>query len=279
MAITSSPALAEPASNSGRLAKADLIRQLTEGVLDLTSSATWTSWLRTSRQFHRYSFQNQVLILRQRPDASWVAGYRSWTKLGRQVREGERAIRILAPCLAPRAAADGEEQLEPVLIGFRVARVFDLSQTDGDELPQPVRTLDGQGARTELARLVQRAGELGFLVHFTSLWGSRNGDCSHALRRIRIRDDLPGAHQLKTLAHELAHAALHGPSFQGSRALAELEAESVAYLVCQNLGIDSSEYSFGYVASWSGGGPEAARMITATGSRILRGRDVVLGQA
>lgn len=277
MALTSSPGRLAPAASDARQAKSKLLQQLTQGVLELTSSTAWANWLRTSRQFHRYSFQNQILILQQRPEATWVAGYRSWLRLGRQVRQGERAVRILAPCLVAGEATEEGGAPPPAVLGFRVARVFDLSQTDGVDLPQPVRTLTGEGSGAELARLAQRALELEFQLQFTSLWGSRNGDCSHALRRIRVRQDLPPAHQLKTLAHELAHAVLHGPDFQGSRALAELEAESVAYLVCQELGFDSSDYSFGYVATWSGGGPEAARLIAATGGRILRGKDEVLG--
>ncbi|MGC1184931.1 MAG: ArdC-like ssDNA-binding domain-containing protein [Candidatus Dormiibacterota bacterium] len=265
-----------PAAPSRSRAKVELLEQLTQAVLGLTTSAAWERWLRTSRRFHRYSFTNQVLILQQRPDASWVAGYRSWLRLGRQVRQGERAIRILAPCLSPAAATEGDQEPVPALLGFRVARVFDLSQTDGQELAQPVRTLAGEGSGAELARLAHRAVELEFQLQFTQLWGTRNGDCSHALRRIRIREDLSADHRLKTLAHELAHAVLHGPDFQGTRALAELEAESVAYLVCQELGVDSSDYSLGYVATWSGGGPEAARLISATGARILRGLAAVL---
>ncbi|MGA9919693.1 MAG: ArdC-like ssDNA-binding domain-containing protein [Candidatus Dormiibacterota bacterium] len=276
MATTSMPRQVAPPSSEARHTKAELLSQLTQGVLDLTSSAAWSSWLRTSGRFHRYSFQNQVLILQQRPDATLVAGYRSWLQLGRQVRQGERAIRILAPCFTVRESSAEEETPPPTVLSFRVARVFDVTQTDGKELPQPVVTLMGEGSAAELAQLAERAWELEFQVQFTRLWGSRNGDCSHALRRIRVRDDLPTVHKLKTLAHELAHAVLHGPEFQGSRALAELEAESVAYLVCQELGVDSSDYSFGYVASWSGGGPEAARLIAATGGRILRGRDAVL---
>ena len=276
MALSSPPAPPAAISLDRHGVKSELLDQLAQGVLELTSAGSWTRWLRVSHRFHKYSFQNQVLILRQRPDATRVAGYRTWVSLGRQVRQGERAIRILAPCLAPPDSSEGQELPSPVLLGFRIARVFDFNQTSGEELPEPVKTLSGSGSAEDLALLGQRALGLGFQVQFTALWGSRNGDCSHALRRIRVRSDLPAAHQIKTLAHELAHALLHGPDFQGSRALAELEAESVAYLVCQELGIDSSEYSFGYVATWSGGGPEAARLISATGGRILRGRNAAL---
>jgi len=275
------PVISLPAPRSALAAarqrgRSELLDQLTQGVLELTSSESWARWLRLGRRFHNYSFQNQVLILRQRPDATRVAGYRSWLRLGRQVRPGERAIRILAPCLATQDPRDGHELPAPVLVGFRIARVFDLGQTSGDELPAPVKTVSGAGSADDLARLAQRALDLGFQVQFALLWGSRNGDCSHALRRIRVSRELPLAHQIKTLAHELAHALLHGQEFQGSRALAELEAESVAYLVCQELGVDSSDYSFGYVATWAGGGPEAARLISATGGRILTGRNAVL---
>lgn len=280
MAIDScSPGTARTAL-AGGTSKPELLDQLAQGILRLTSSAAWERWLRVSQTFHRYSFQNQVLILQQRPDATWVAGYRTWLRLGRQVRQGERAIRILAPCLASGDATAPEDRPPPVLLGFRVARVFDLAQTAGPDLPQPVRALGagdaGEGAGVALGRLWQRALELDFAVQFASLWGSRNGDCSHALHRIRISRNLSPTHQVKTLAHELAHAVLHGEDFQGSRALAELEAESVAYLVCQELGVDSSEYSFGYVATWAGGGPEAARLVSATGTRILRGRAAIL---
>ncbi|HVC40172.1 MAG TPA: ArdC-like ssDNA-binding domain-containing protein [Candidatus Dormibacteraeota bacterium] len=272
MAISAEPNSAPPGAGPSRQGKTELLAQLTRGVLALTTSAAWRNWLATSRRFHRYSFQNQVLILSQRPDATWVAGYRAWLQLGRQVRPGERAIRILAPCLAPPGRDASEEQIRRAVVAFRVARVFDLSQTDGVDIPQPVHTLREEAPGGALARLAERGVELGFEVQFTSLWGSRNGDCSHSLGRIRVREGLPPAHKLKTLAHELGHALLHGPDFQGSRALAELEAESVAYLACQEFGVDSSSYSFGYVASWAGGGPEAARLISATGGRILRGR-------
>jgi hypothetical protein len=276
VAKTSVLASPDPGLPARSQAKSELLEQLTQAVLKLTSSAAWENWLRTSRQFHHYSFPNQVLILQQRPEASWVAGYRGWLRLGRQVRQGERAIRILAPLFSVATVPGDDEEPPPPVLGFRVARVFDLSQTEGRELAQPVRTLVGQESGADLARLAHRAVELDFQLQFTDLWGTRNGDCSHALRRIRIREDLPPAHKLKTLAHELGHAVLHGPDFQGSRALAELEAESAAYLVCQELGVDSSDYSLGYVATWSGGGPEAARLISATGGRILRGVDAIL---
>ncbi len=246
-----------------------LLEQLQRGVLDLTSTDGWRRWLGFSRRFRSYSFHNQLLILAQRPDAAWVAGYRAWQQLGRQVRAGERGIAILAPVPPPKRDPDPGAE-EPVAHSFRVVRVFDVGQTEGRALPSPVETLEGADpVQEQLSWLLKEAVELGFAVQFRDLLGSRNGDCSHALRRIRIRLGLPPPQTLKTLAHELAHAILHGPEFSGDRALAELEAESTAYLVCADLGLNSSAYSFGYVAHWAGGGPQAVRGIDSAAARVL----------
>ncbi|MGH7610682.1 MAG: ArdC family protein, partial [Candidatus Dormibacteria bacterium] len=142
--------------------RAELLDELSRGVLALADSRAWGDWLRASRRFPRYSFSNQVLILRQRPDATWVTGYRAWAKLGRQVRRGERGIRILAPCLAAvEEGGEGQPEPPPRLLGFRVARVFDVAQTEGPDLPQPVRVIDSGPADRELGRLGVRAVELG----------------------------------------------------------------------------------------------------------------------
>jgi hypothetical protein len=106
--------------------------------------------------------------------------------------------------------------------------------------------------------------------------GSRNGDCNHSTKAIRLEARNEPAQQVKTLAHELSHAILHGDDFKGTREIAELEAESVAFIVCQKVGLDSSAYSFGYVASWIGGGPEAMKAITACGQRIVRAARQIL---
>ncbi|EQD52054.1 protein containing DUF955, partial [mine drainage metagenome] len=125
-------------------------------------------------------------------------------------------------------------------------------------------------------QLLARAAAAGFSVDFLELRGQRHGDCSHTLRRIRIDSRLGLAQTVKTLTHELAHMLLHGDDFQGSRALAELEAESVAYVACQDLGIDSSCYSFGYVTSWAGGGVEAVQSIALSGARITAAAGQIL---
>jgi len=122
--------------------------------------------------------------------------------------------------------------------------------------------------------LVHVAETIGFAVEDHTFDAGTNGDCSHSLRRIRVEVRLEPAHRVKTLAHELAHALLHADA--ADRALAELEAESVAFIVCDALGLDAGAWTFGYVASWAGGGDEAVAAIKAAGMRIQRTADLVL---
>ena len=253
--------------------RAEVLAALRQGVEQLADSVAWERWLRFRRHFHAYSFHNQLLILSQFSEASQVAGYRAWQELGRQVRRGERGIAIIAPVALRRphgAEALRLAELELPPVTFRVARVFDVSQTEGGPLPSPVGEMPAEAPPEMLGPLLDLAGRLGFTVEFVELRAGRRGDCSHALRRIRVEVSLGPGRKVKTLSHELAHAILHGAEFSGSRELAELEAESVAYVACQRLGLDSSAYSFGYVASWAGSGVAAARQIAQSGQRILR---------
>lgn len=151
------------------------------------------------------------------------------------------------------------------MVGFKPAAVFDISQTDGEDLPEVVHKLHGDDADGAYVRLVEVAHGLGYTVEEDYLNGP-NGVCSFDKRCITIEVRNDPMQQVKTLAHEIAHAKLH-EGFK-DRALAELEAESVAFIVCAVLGIDSSDYSFGYVAGWAGGGEEAIAGIRAAGGRI-----------
>jgi antirestriction protein ArdC len=250
-----------------------LIDTLTAGIEALTTSESWRIHLEFQGRFHRYSFSNALLIARQDPGASRVAGFATWKSLGRMVRRGERAIWILAPMTGRRTrTAEGEEH-RPIL-GFRPVAVFDVAQTDGEPLPEVCRNLEGDDPAARFGLLVDRAVRLGYRVETTELPGTTNGDCSFARRRIRVEARNGPAQQVKTLAHELAHALLH----EGidDRPLAELEAESTAFVVCRTLGLDTSGYSFGYVACWAGGGPEAVARIRASGARIQHAASVIL---
>jgi len=256
-----------------------VLEALSAGIAQLTSSERWTEWLAVQSRFYHYSFRNTLLIELQCPHATRVAGYRAWQALGRQVRKGEKSIAILAPVTRKVADADHEQVDDKtrVLVGFRPASVFDISQTDGEPLPEPCTRLQGDDPQNSYELLLGVAASIGYSVEDADLDGTTNGDCTYALRRIRVAADRSPAQRVKTLAHELAHALLH--EGHSNRPLAELEAESVAYVVCRNLGIPSDEYTFGYVATWAGGGDEAIAALKASAGRIQQTADKILGVA
>jgi antirestriction protein ArdC len=256
----------------------ELLAQLAEGVSDLASSERWRRHLEVQSRFHQYSFHNIRLIVTQCPGATRVASFRTWRSLERPVRKGEKAIYILAPLLRREAGSgtEGDEDRR-VVRGFKFVPVFDLSQTDGDTLPTVCQRLDGDDPARHFDRLVGVAQSLGYTVERADLPAGTNGDCTFATHRIRIERANSPAQQVKSLAHEIAHALLH----EGcpDRRLAELEAESTAFVVCRSLGLDPGAYSFGYVTSWAGGGTEAVAGIKAAGGRIQRAASRMLRPA
>ncbi|MGH7639460.1 MAG: ArdC-like ssDNA-binding domain-containing protein [Candidatus Dormibacteria bacterium] len=270
--------MAEPKARDERTR--DLLAKLDQGLAGLKTSDQWRAWLDDQAKFHRYSFNNVLLIVSQRPDASMVAAFHAWKDHGRMVNKGERAIWILAPMVVKAKETDpetGEQTERPRVVGFKSVPVFDVAQTSGAEVPVPAHPLAGRCAEEQRAALTAYAQSLGFTVDpAADLPMGRNGDTSHSLRRIRISRSLPGAQWIKTTAHEIGHAILHGPEYDGDRGTAEVEAESVAYLVCQQLGIDSAEYSFGYITVWAGKDPEAARAaVRKAGGRIAKTAETI----
>jgi|HubBroStandDraft_1064217.scaffolds.fasta_scaffold28140_2 hypothetical protein len=252
---------------------AELVDKLTEGIADLTSSAQWRRYLDFQARFRRYSAGNVLLILAQRPDATRVAGFRSWRDHGRAVRKGERAIWILAPMVGTKS--DDDPESAPHVRGFKWVPVFDVAQTDGDELPSVCQPLSGDDGADDFERLVDVARLIGFRVEDHRFAGPTNGDCCHRRRRIRVEVTRSPNQRLKTLAHELAHAILH--ESVDDLSVAELEAESTAYVVCAQLGLDTAGYSFGYVATWAGGGGAAIAAIKASCERIQRAANLIVG--
>jgi len=250
-----------------------LLDVLAEGIEALTTSDRWRAHLEVQGRFHHYSFNNALLIGTQDSAATRVAGFATWNRLGRSVVKGERAIWILAPMIGRRTREPDGEERRPIY-GFRPVAVFDIAQTEGDPLPEVCRNLEGEDPGAWFSSLQVRAKQLGYAVEPAELPGTTNGDCSHVRRRIRVESRNHPIQQVKTLAHEMAHALLHENI--ADRALAELEAESTAFLVCRSLGLDSGEYSFGYVAGWAGGGAEAVAAIGASGGAIQRAASTIL---
>lgn len=236
----------------------DVLNRLTEGITNLTTSDAWQVWRTVQSRFQRYSFNNTLLLHLQRPDATRVGGFHAWRRLGRNVRKDEKAIWILAP--VSRKSADEErydataaEERTRVLVAFKPTAVFDIAQTDGEELPEVVTRLHGDDVTGAYTRLAGIARGLGYSVEDDFLGGGVDGSCSFEERRIRIEACNDDVLQVKTLAHEIAHAMLHEQAT--NRPVAELEAESAAYAVCHALGIDSGDYSFAYVATWAAAAP------------------------
>jgi antirestriction protein ArdC len=246
-------------------------RQLQSAVERLVDTDEWRAMLEVAARFHTYSTNNQLLIYLQCPHATRVCGYRAWQRLGRQVRKGERGIQILAPCRRVRAIeSENSDEPEPVqvLTGFRVVHVFDLSQTDGEELPDVVpRRLSGDVPQDLVDALERRIAAEAFMLRRESITRpSCNGYADFGQREIVLQEGLSGVQSTKTMIHELAHVLLHQESKMSARAVAEVEAESVAFVVCRALGLDTSDYSFAYVARWGGGDTE---VIAATAQSVI----------
>jgi antirestriction protein ArdC len=253
----------------------ETLTRLKDGITELTSSDQWLAYLNAARTFHDYSFSNTLLIAWQMPTATRVAGFHTWRKLGRAVCKGEKAIWILAPVTRRRDDDNGDKNAPRVAVSFRAVPVFDLSQTDGEPLPEPCQRLTGDDPAGAFQRLQHVAMQLGWSVRVTDdLPVDVNGDCTHAHKCIRVRLSNAPAQQAKTLAHELGHAILH--EHYDDRALAECEAESVAYIVTADLGLDSSEYSFGYIASWAGSADDARTAIALSGNAIQMAANTIL---
>lgn len=193
-------------------------------------------YLDTMSRFHNYSFGNCLLIARQRPAATRVAGFQAWKKLGRTVKKGERGICILAPMVGKKEDDDGNETKG--VFGYRAVHVFDLAQTEGDELPDINRIAGEPGDRLDrLAALVSSLGiELGYEEHLDGADGVSAGD------RIYLRKGLSPAEAFNTLAHELAHELMHKAEDRKtlSKTVKELEAESVAYVVSHAAGLSGA---------------------------------------
>lgn len=253
--------------------------QLEAGIKEFFSSDKFQEYLNVMSRFHSYSYSNSVMIAMQKPDATLLAGFSGWQKnFDRHVKAGERGIRIFAPAPVktkverekkdpdtklPVLDENGEPVMETVEIKtprFKIVTVFDVSQTDGKPLPSlGVDELTGNVEQfSQFFEALKRTSTVP--IGFEELHDGSNGYYSPAEKRIAIREGMSEVQTVKTAIHELAHSRLHDfdrtkPPAEAEkrkdRNTREVEAESVAYVVCQHFGIDTSDYSFGYVATWS----------------------------
>ena len=263
----------------------DKVKEITDklenGIKELFSSDKYVTWLNTMSKFHEYSLNNTILIAMQKPDATMVAGYTQWQKdFERNVNKGEKAIRILAwnpykekverdkvdpETHEPIKDENGQTVKETVEVqrpSFKVVNVFDVSQTDGKELPTLATELKGNVKDfQDFFEALKRTCPVP--IAFEDIKTGAKGYFHQTENRIAIKEGMSEMQTIKTTIHEMAHQKLHSvqqekdqsyaDKKQQTRSEKEIEAESVAYTVCQHFGIDTSDYSFGYVAGWSQG--------------------------
>jgi len=216
--------------------------------LDAGQSESLQRFLAMQARFPRYSFGNVMLIAAQRPDATQVAGFRAWKRLGRYVKKGEKGIAIIAPMTIRKQDRDETERNEATLL-FRAVHVFDIAQTDGAPLPEPASTHGEPGYH--LARLRAHVVGSGIRLQYSQDLGSALGRSSGGV--IELRSGLTQAEEFCTLAHELAHERMHKcTQNRPSKSVRETEAEAVAFVVAQAIGLDAKSAASDYIQLYDG---------------------------
>ena len=242
----------------------NLFKKIDDGVKAVFESDKYKDCLRYMSKFTNYSAGNCILIMLQKPEASLVAAFGKWKQLGRTVNKGEKGIAILAPMTFRNKQSDVEDEeeqdeAETRTLGFRKIYVFDVSQTSGEPVPEYVSDLDEDIEEEHVEAVISAVRSVtGLPVDVEDISGGAKGYYSHSEQRIVIQAGLSGAQAVKTAIHECAHALLHDPdknlpTADTTRSDKEVQAESVAYIVASRYGLDTSEYSFPYIASWSHG--------------------------
>lgn len=267
-----------------RITTQEQAERILASVQKVIDSGEWQAYLRFARSFHQYSPLNRMLIMLQRPEASYCAGYNAWQERGRHVVKGERGLSILAPMTSKVKDENGKvvtrDDGTPVtrVYGFREVKVFDVSQTDGDPLPEnpaPYSRLTGEAQGWDA--LVSYVEANGGKVTVTEAMLAE-GDTNTRTREVRIKP-AEQAHMVAVLAHEAAHLTLHMPEddtrrYVEHRGDQEVEAESVAYIVCDRLGLDTSTTSTAYMAGWASS--KTATEVKQGIDRIMAGADAIL---
>ncbi len=260
----------------------DLFTKIDEGVKEVFESENYKTYLSYMGKFTNYSAGNCILIMLQKPDASLVAAFGKWKEFGRTVNKGEKGIAILAPMTFKTKEVkeqlvkdvrgnqiynpDGSEKKEKVEtehtdVGFKKVYVFDVSQTSGEPVPEYIHDLSEEIEDEQVEAILSAVSKAtGLPVEYEDIKSCAKGYFDYGEHRIAIQSGMSGAQTVKTAIHEAAHALLHDPdkklpTANSTRSDKEVQAESVAYIVASRYGIDTSDYSFPYIASWSSGKP------------------------
>ncbi len=261
------------AENSNRVK--EVTNKLEAGIQAMFDSEVFKKYLKTLSKFPHYSVSNTILIAMQRPDATLVAGYSAWkNNFGRQVKKGEQGIKIIAPApFKKQVEIDGELQ-EVMIPTFKVVNVFDVSQTEGRELPSiGVNELTGDVSQYEdFFKSLEQTCPVP--IEFEQIRGSAKGYYDPDAQRIAVQEGMSQVQTVKTLIHEMAHQKLHSSEEKLARNVKEVEAEAIAYTVSQHFGIDTSDYSFAYIAGWTKG--KTTEELKASLDRIRNAADELI---
>ena len=234
------------------------LKKLKTGIKDIMNSTEYMEFIKTISKFHNYSFNNMILIYMQKPDATLVAGYTDWiTKFHRFVKKGEKAITIIAPVPYKQQRENEKGEVEEVKgMSYKTTSVFDISQTEGEELPT-MEAEELKGKVKNYNNLKQAIENLKSIkIEYKKIKNGSKGYYSEKENLIAIKEGMSEKQTIKTLLHELAHSQAHNKTAikerkqRVTRSAMESEAESIAYIVSDFYGIDTSEYSFKYIASW-----------------------------
>lgn len=233
----------------------DLGAQLKSQVAAMHNSAYFQRWLTVQSRFHHYSFRNTLLILMQMPDATQVAGFHTWKSMGRMVSKGQHGIRIFAPSPFKTTEIDKitGESSERMIAAFRPVSVFDISQTEGEDLPSITTHLRGEAPDQAITQLTALCIARGLTLTYLDETSGAHGWYDHAAQAIVLNAQDGHAQQYKTLIHELAHGIIR-TSYDTTgweKGDHETAAEGTAFIVSAAMGLDTSSYSFSYIASWA----------------------------
>lgn len=239
---------------------------LKNGISELMSSEKYKKFLDFCSNLYDYSANNQFLIYLQKPDSTCVGSYTFWKSQKRHVVKGEKGITIIAPnfkkfteiknITLPDGTAKKIEHEELKLISFRKVTVFDISQTQGEPIPKLVQELSGESDMSfKLKKILENISKIPIKAVDKLELNGANGCFRPKENEICYRNDLSMNHTVKTIIHEIVHSKIHNnyTDYTANRRACEIEAESAAYIICKHFGLDTSDYSFGYIASWSGG--------------------------
>lgn len=237
-----------------KLSKKEIYSRIENGIIDLLSSNKFKEYLSFAARFRSYSFFNTILIYSAMPEATFVAGMRKWNELGRKIIKGQKSIKIFAPTfrkmkevVTDEQTGEETEKTTESIFGYIMVPVFDVSQTEGKEIPSITSNF---GSDTELLNVVKNIYNNKYPIEEMTLNSSLGGYTDG--KKIVLNSGRSEEQRLKTLIHEVAHCELgHVQDKEKERKIKEIEAEITAYIVSDYLKIDSSDYSFGYLASWS----------------------------